>query len=322
MTKRDLRRVAVLAYDKLGIFELGIVTEIFGLPRPELDVKWYDFEVCSLERGPIRATGGIHVEARRDLRAMAKAGTIVIPGWRNPDERPPEALLKPLRSAHAKGARVVSICSGVFVLAAAGLLDGKRATTHWRYAEKLRSQYPAIQVEPDVLYIDEGRVLTSAGSAAGIDLCLHIVRLDYGADIANRVARRLVMPPHRDGGQAQFVPEPVQKTGTAGLAPVLQWLESNFARELRVEDLAAKARMSPRTFARQFRQQTGSTPHQWLTHLRLLAAQRRLERTDDSMDLVAERVGWQTAATLRQHFSRCLDTTPTSYRQKFSTTQR
>jgi AraC family transcriptional activator FtrA len=240
---------------------------------------------------------------------MAKAGTIIIPGWRDPNEHPPEVLLKALRSAYAKGARVVSICSGVFVLAAAGLLDGKRATTHWRYAEKLRSQYPAIQVEPD-------------GSAAGIDLCLHIVRLDYGADIANRVARRLVMPPHRDGGQAQFVPEPVQKTGTAGLAPVLQWLESNFARELRVEDLAAKAKMSPRTFARQFRQQTGSTPHQWLTHLRLLAAQRRLERTDDSMDLVAERVGWQTAATLRQHFSRCLDTTPTSYRQKFSTTQR
>jgi transcriptional regulator GlxA family with amidase domain len=196
----------------------------------------------------------------------------------------------------------------VFVLAETGLLDGRRATTHWRYIDALRASYPKIMVEPDVLYVDEGRILTSAGSAAGIDLCLHIVRRDFGAEIANKVARRLVVPPHRDGGQAHFIQEPLQKRPEVGLAPVLRWLEANFNRRLRVDDLARRAGMSPRTFARQFRRQTGTTPHQWLTHIRLLAAQRRLEQTDETMDDVAEAVGWQTPATLRQHFVKHLGT--------------
>jgi transcriptional regulator GlxA family with amidase domain len=181
----------------------------------------------------------------------------------------------------------------------------------------LRSRYPKIRVEPDVLYVDDNRILTSAGSAAGIDLCLHIVRQDFGAEIANQVARRLVVPPHREGGQAQFIEEPIRKTADEGLAPVLRWLESNLSRSLSVSDLAHRAAMSARTFARQFRRQTGTTPHQWVTHLRLLAAQRRLERTDESMDQVAEAVGWQTAATLRLQFGRHLGTTPTSYRRTF-----
>ena len=319
MRRRDKRKVAVLAYGGLCIFELGIVVEIFGLPRPEMEVDWYKFEICSLERGPLRATGGIHVQASRGLRSLARAGTIVIPGWRRLDEPPPAPLLNALRSAHARGARLVSICSGVFLLAATGLLDGKRATTHWRYADKLSTQFPKVRVDPGVLYVDEGSILTSAGSAAGIDLCLHIVRKDYGAEIANRVARRLMMAPHRDGGQAQFVPDPVGSHATCGLAPVMQWAQSHLDEVLRVNDFARRAAMSPRTFARQFRQQTGTTPHQWITHQRLLAAQRRLEKTDEGMDQIAEAVGLQTAATLRQHFSRTLRTTPTAYRRRFST---
>jgi AraC family transcriptional activator FtrA len=319
MASRDPRMVTALAYDRLAAFEFGIVVEVFGLPRPELGVDWYNFEVCALERGPIRALGCIRVEPRRGLRALKQAGTIVIPGWRHADERPPEPLLRALRAAHADGARLVSICSGVFVLAATGLLDGKRATTHWRYVERLTSLYPKIKVEPDVLYVDEGSILTSAGSAAGIDLCLHIVRRDYGAEIANQVARRLVMPPHREGGQAQYVQETIRGDAGGGLAPVLEWVQSHLSKALKVEDLARKAAMSPRTFARRFREQTGTTPHQWLMHQRLLAAQRRLEKTGEAIDRVAEAVGLQTAATLRQQFGRALGTTPTAYRRRFST---
>src|ERR1700733_11109516 len=226
MRSCDRRRVATLLYDGLSIFEVGIVVEIFGLPRPELEVDWYTFETCSHQRGPLRTTGGVHVQARRGLRTLQQAGTIVISGWKRTSEPPPKSLLNALRSAHARGARLVSICSGAFVLAATGLLDGKRATTHWRYAEELASRFPKIRVDPGVLYVDEGSLLTSAGSAAGIDLCLHIVRCDYGAEIANRVARRLVMPPHRDGGQAQYVQNPVDSRAAGGLAPLMQWAQS------------------------------------------------------------------------------------------------
>jgi len=319
MPKKNMRDVVVLAYDGMCMFEFAIAVEIFGLSRPELGTEWYRFHVCSLDPGPLRATGGVWIKIDNRLAKLSTAGTIVIPGWKGVNEAPPKRLLTALRKAHARGARLVSICSGVFVLAATGLLNGRRATTHWRYVDELRVRYPEITVEPDVLYVDENRVLTSAGSAAGIDLCLHIVRQDYGAEIANRVARRLVMPPHREGGQAQFIQEPIRKTNDIGLAPVLRWLESNVARQLSVDQLAARAAMSPRTFARQFRRQTGTTPHQWITHLRLLAAQRRLEQTNESIDQVAEAVGWQTAATLRQHFMTHLRTSPTSYRRKFYT---
>lgn len=311
--------MVVLAYDGLCMFEFAIAVEIFGLPRPEMGRHWYRFDVCSLESGPLHSTGGIHLKVGSGLSRLSQAGTIVIPGWRAVDVLPPPRLIASLRKAYASGARLVSICSGVFVVAATGLLNKCRATTHWRYVDALRSKYPQIQVEPDVLYVDEGRILTSAGSAAGIDLCLHIVRKDFGAEVANRVARRLVVPPHREGGQAQFVPEPIRKTSTGGLAPILSWLESNLDRELSVTQLAQRAAMSPRTLARQFRRQTGTTPHQWLTHLRLLAAQRCLEQTNDTMDEVAAAVGWQTTATLRQHFSRRLGISPMAYRRKFST---
>ena len=317
MLAPDRRRVVALAYEGLCTFEFGIVVEIFGLARPELDVDWYRFRVCSLQSGPLRATGGITVRAPADLGALARAGTIVIPGW-NPDEAPPEVLLQALRRAHRRGARLVSICSGAFVLAAAGLLDGKRATTHWLFAERLASRFPRVRVEPDVLYIDEGNVLSSAGSAAGIDLCLHIVRRDYGAAIANRVARRLVVPPHREGGQSQYVPDAIRGDATNGLARLLDWVQAHSYQPLTVKDLAERAAMSPRTFARSFLRQTGTTPHRWLIYQRLLSAQRRLETTTESMDEIAQAVGLQTAAALRHHFRRRFRTTPTAYRRSFT----
>jgi len=206
----------------------------------------------------------------------------------------------------------------VFVLAAAGLLDGKRVTTHWRYADRLISRFPNVQVQPDVLYVDDGNILTSAGSAAGIDLCLHIVRRDYGAAIANVVARRLVVAPHREGGQAQYVPCPIRTESEGGLARVLEWAQKHIDRPLSVDEMARKALMSTRTFARRFREETGTTPHQWLTHQRVLHAQRLLETTSDSMDEIAEAVGFGTATTLRQHFARLRRTSPTRYRRRFS----
>ena len=314
----DPRRVAALAYDGLCTFELGIVVEVFGLPRPELGPGWYKFQVCALDKGDLRATGGVTVRATAGLAGLRRAGTIILPGWRDADEPPPEELLRAVRAAYARGARLVTICSGVFVLAAAGLLDGKRATTHWRYVERLRARYPKVKVEPDVLYVDEGRLLTSAGSAAGIDLCLHLVRRDHGAEIANQVARRLVVSPHREGGQSQYTPVPVPAESTGGLAAVLEWAQGRLGEDLSVERWARRAAMSPRTFARRFRAETGTTPHRWLVHQRVLAAQRLLETSDSSIDQVAEGVGLQTAATLRLHFRRALRTTPTAYRRRFS----
>jgi AraC family transcriptional regulator, transcriptional activator FtrA len=316
---RPRHRVVAIAYDRMALFELAIVVEVFGLPRPELDVPWYDFSVCSIDPGPLRATGAVEVLARHGVPAIARADTLIVPGWRDPEERPPEKLLAAVRRAHARGARVVSICSGVFVLAAAGLLDGRRATTHWRYTEILRRRHPAVRVEPDALYVDEGNLFTSAGSAAGIDLCLHLVRLDHGAEIANRVARRLVVSPHREGGQAQFIARPVPAQPGRGLARALDWALAHLDRTLGVAELARAAALSPRTFVRRFHAEMGTTPHRWLIRQRVLAAQRRLERAGESIDEVAGAVGFGTAQTLRLHFRRLMRTSPTAYRRRFTT---
>jgi len=315
--------VVVVAYDRLGLFELGITAEVFGLPRPELEIPWYRFEVCALDPGPLRATGAVQVRARHGLAALARADTIIVPGWRDPAEMPPARLLDALRRAHRRGARVVSICSGVFVLAAAGLLDGRRATTHWRYVDSLRARYPEIRVEPDVLYVDGGAgVFTSAGSAAGIDLCLHLVRLDHGAEIANQVARRLVVPPHRDGGQAQFIRRPVPRVAGGGLARATDWALAHLDRAVGVDELAKAAALSPRTFARRFRAELGSTPHRWLIHQRVVEAQRQLENSRHSIEEIAGAVGFGTAQTLRLHFRRMLRTSPAAYRRRFATRAR
>lgn len=311
-------RVVAVVYDRVALFELAIAVEVFGLPRPELGRDWYEFAVCSADRGALRATASLRVSARHGLRELERADTIIVPGWRDPAEAPPPRLLAALRRGHRRGARIVSICSGVFVLAAAGLLDGRRATTHWRYVEQLRERYPRVTVEPDVLYVTAGRVFTSAGSAAGIDLCLHLVRLDHGAEAANQVARRLVVAPHREGGQAQFIAHPVPPRPGGGLARAMDWALAHLDRELSVEALAKAAALSPRTFVRRFHAEAGGTPHRWLTRQRVLAAQRLLENGRGSVEEVAGAVGFGTAQTLRLHFRRLLRLSPTAYRRRFA----
>jgi AraC family transcriptional regulator, transcriptional activator FtrA len=310
------RLVVALAYDGLCTFEFGVAVEIFGLERPEMGGAWYRFGVAAIEPGPLRAAGGIRIESDGGLRLVERAGTIIVPGWRGAEARVPDRLIAALRRAHKRGARLLSFCSGVFVLAATGLLDGRRATTHWRYAERLARAYPQISVVPDVLYIDEGNLLTAAGSAAGIDLSLHLIRRDWGASAANSVARRLVVPPHRDGGQAQFIERPGEdRVGT--LEETRRWAAERLGEQLDVAAMARHAAVSPRTFARRFREETGTTPLQWLLSQRVLEARRLLERTDLPIDEVAWRSGFGTAASLRDHFRRVTATTPTAYRRSF-----
>ncbi len=312
------RSVVALAYDGLCSFEFGVATELFGLARPELDVEWYDFSVVAAEPGPMRALGGLTVQAPHELGRVATAGTVVVPGWRRPEEPPPADLLDALRAAHDGGARLMSICSGVFLLAATGLLDGAAATTHWRYTDALARRYPAIDVQPEVLYLDNGQLLTSAGSAAGIDLGLHLIRGDHGPAVANSVARRLVVPPHRDGGQAQFIDRPMPARVDESLAATLGWAVDQLHRPLTVADLADHARLGARTFARRFSAEVGESPLRWLTHQRVLRAQELLEATDHSIERVAAEAGFGTAANLRSHFERVTHTTPTRYRATFA----
>ena len=314
---RDPGLVAVLAYDGLCTFEFGIAVEIFGLPRPEFSFPWYRFAVVGVDRGPLRATGGVSVSAPGTLRQLATATTIVIPGWRDRKEPPPADLLDALRRAHRHGARLVSICSGVFVLAATGLLDGRRATTHWRYAEELAARFPAIEVDPHVLYVDAGNILTSAGSAAGIDACLYLVARDFGWRVANTIARRLVMTPHRAGGQAQFIRTPLPDASGSAVASVMEWARQNISRPLRIRDLARRAAMSERTFLRRFGDAAGTTPKVWLQHERIARAQDLLESSDRPLDHIAESCGYQSAETFRSVFRARVGVSPAAYRRQF-----
>jgi len=309
-------RVTVLVYDGLCTFEFGIAVEMFGLARPEL-AQWYDFELCAVDKGPMRAAGGVIVQAPGGVERLASAGTIIVPGWRGVDAEPPAALLQALRNAHANGARLLSYCSGVFVLAATGLLDGRRATTHWRYVQALADRYPRIRIEPDVLYVDEGRLLTSAGSAAALDLSLHLIRRDYGPEVANSVARRAVVPAHRDGGQAQFIHSPMPSQGD-GLGRLLEWMRRHLDQPQPVSVLAERARMSERTLLRRFEEATGVSPKQWLTRERLGRARELLEGSDLGVDRVAEVCGFGSADTLRHHFRQQLQLSPARYRERFA----
>jgi AraC family transcriptional activator FtrA len=316
MASRHL--VAAVAYDRLCTFEFGCTVELFALPRPELAVPWYDFAVCAAEPGPIRAMGGIAVEVSHSLRLLDRADTIVIPGWRDADEAPPAALLRKLRQAYERGARLCSICSGVFVLAAAGVLAGKRATTHWRYVERLSERFADIAVEPDALYVDEGQVLTSAGSAAGLDMLLHLVRKDFGAKVANQVAQRLVIPPHREGGQAQFIPRPVAADERGRLAKLLDWIRIHLAAQHTIESLAERGSMSARTLQREFKATTGLAPYTWIVRERIARAKELLETTGLTAQSIAERVGIGSIESFRHHFRALVGTTPTRYRARFS----
>ncbi|VVE65095.1 transcriptional regulator FtrA [Pandoraea captiosa] len=310
--------VAALAYDRLCTFEFGCVTEMFALERPELGVDWYRFNVCAIESGPLRAAGGITVAAPYTLSRLDRADTIVVPGWRDPDELPPEALLKKIRAAYRRGARLCSICSGVFVLAAAGVLDGKTVTTHWRYAQKLQQRYPSVKVQSDTLYVDDGQIITSAGSAAGLDMLLHLVRRDYGSAVANRVAQRLVVPPHREGGQAQFVPRPVPRDESGRLAKLMDWVRQHPALPHTLRSLAEQASMSSRTLQRHFQEATGMAPYEWLTHERVAVARELLEAQPSApMARIAELAGFGSEESMRRHFRRIAHTSPAAYRQKF-----
>ena len=312
--------VATIIYNGLCVFEFGIAVEVFGLPRPEFDFPWYQFAVAAGDTRRARTTGGIIVEADANLEILKDAQTIVIPGWRDRNERPPERLLAAIHEASQQGARCLSICSGVFVLAAAGLLDGKRATTHWRHASHLKKLYPHIQFEEDVLYVDEGNVITSAGSAAGIDACLHLVRRDFGSKIANSVARRLVMPPHRDGGQAQYVAAPIHERPGHAMSEVMDWARLQIAQPIRVADLAKRAAMSERTFLRRFRDAVGIAPMAWLMRERIFRAQEMLEASDVSLGDVAGQCGFLSLETFRASFKRHLGTSPAAYRKRFQNT--
>jgi AraC family transcriptional regulator, transcriptional activator FtrA len=298
-------------------FDFAVPCEVFGLDRSDIVDPWYEFLVVAAGARRVRTQTGFVIEATSGLADLEGADTVVVPGWSDPDDEPSDALKEALVAAHDRGARVASVCTGAFVLAAAGLLDGRRATTHWMYAERLQRRYPRVLLDPDVLYVADGRVLTSAGTAAGIDLCLHLVALDHGVDVAATVARRLVMPLFRSGGQAQYVDQPIVPTPGTGLGELLDWARANLEAGLTVDDLARHGAMSLRTLTRRFRAAVGMPPGEWLQRERLRLAQRLLESTDDPVELVARRAGYESATTMRAQFSTRLHTSPRAYRRTF-----
>ncbi|WP_422735682.1 helix-turn-helix domain-containing protein [Micromonospora sp. WMMD729] len=308
------RSVAIAATDGMLHFELALAYEVFGSPPDAVPGPWYDVSVCGTS--PVRV-GRFRLEPDGDLTDLARAGTVIVPALADVDAEPPADLVAAVRVAHRAGARVVSLCTGVFVLAAAGLLNGLRATTHWAHTGQLAARHPRVTVDPDVLYVDNGEVLTSAGKAAAMDLCLHLVRRDHGSAVANIVARRLVVPPHRAGGQAQFVTTPVPVRDDHPLADLIPWVMSRLDQPLTVEDLARQANLSARHLTRQFHAVTGTTPLQWLLTQRIRRAQEMLETTDDGVDAIAAAAGMGTATTLRRHFQRSVGVPPDTYRRTF-----
>jgi transcriptional regulator GlxA family with amidase domain len=319
---RHRHRVVILALPSVVPFDLAVPVQVFGYPRPDLGEKRYDVVVCGTHagKGPgrVQTSSSFSINVAHGLDATRRAETIVIPGVDDLTVPIAPAVLRALRTAHHRGARLVTICTGSFALAAAGLLDGLRATTHWGDADEFRARYPAVRLDPNVLYVDEGRLLTSAGIAAGIDLCLHVVRLDHGAAVANAVARRLVVAPHRSGGQAQFIPQPVAAASGHRLEETRMWLLARLGdTSLTVARMAAHAGMPVRSFVRHFVAESGTPPLRWLLRQRILAAQQQLELTDGGVDRVAAACGFGSAVSLRMHFRRALGTSPVAYRRTF-----
>ena len=317
-----LQNVAFVVLNRFPSFEFGVVCEIFGIDRTDDGLPAYDFAVVAGEEGRLVSEHGLALTDPADLDRLAEADLVVVSAIDQQlrDGVPgafPVALLDALRATVARGARVLSVCTGAFVLAAAGLLDGRRCTTHWRYAGDLARYCPRAIVDPDVLYVDADPVITSAGSAAGIDACLYLVRREQGMKVANQIARRMVVAPHRDGGQAQFVDRPLPDGSADTLAELIEWMERHLDQQVTVAELASLAHMSPRTFARRFVQETGTTPLRWLTGQRILLAQRLLEETDESVDQVAWQTGFGNATAFRHHFRAWRGTTPAAYRRTF-----
>lgn len=315
-------RVAVLLFDRPAMFEMSVAIEVWGNDRTAMGVPYSEVRLCSNEGPRLRVETGFDLIVDHQLDTLEWADTIVLPngGRPSPSIDYDPVVLDALRAAHARGARLISFCSGAFVLAATGLLDGRSATTHWTYMSQFTARHPLIEAKPDVLYTGSDGLYSSAGTAAAIDLCLHLVREDWGAEVANTIARRMVVPPHRDGGQAQYISQPVPQSDDVegDLRAVLQWVESNLARNLTVDELARRAAMTPRTFARRFKAATGTTPLQWILHQRVAAAQSALETTNATVDDIAATCGFGSAAALRQHFTKVVGSTPSSYRATFT----
>ena len=313
-----LKNVAVLLWHGgAAPFEIGVLCEAFGVDRSDDGIPVLDFAVCGVEPGPIETTMGFSITTTSGLDRVAEADLVAVPAM-NRHHTPPPAALDALRAAVDRGARVLSVCSGAFALGEAGLLDGRDCTTHWRHTDELQERFPKARVVPEVLYVDSGLVITSAGSAAGLDAALHLWRLEYGAAIASKVARRMVVPPQRAGGQAQYIARPVTDCTAETLGPLLTWITENLDEDLSVEALAKRSHMSARTFARRFRAETGVTPHTWVTNQRILVAEELLERTGNSVDWIAAEVGFGNAAGLRHHFGRSRGVSPQEYRRAFS----
>ncbi len=317
-----VQTVAVVAFDGISPFHLSVPCLVFGQEMGGPHMPHFKLLVCAAEPGPLRTPAGFSVDVVHKLSVMARADIVIVPSWHSPNDKnyraPPEALLKALRAAHKRGARIVGLCVGAFVLAEAGLLDGRPATTHWAVVPTFAQLYPQVELRPDVLYVDDGDVLTSAGTAAGIDCCLHLLRTDHGAEVANHMARRMVVAPHRQGGQAQYVEQPLPASGADHrLADVLGWVQKHLNRPHSLDELARRALLSRRTFTRHFRQVTGTTVGQWLLNQRLALAQRQLESTSRSIEQIAVDAGFGTAVSMRQHFASSLNTSPSTYRREF-----
>lgn len=313
-------RIAVIAFDGLKPFHLSVPSIVFGSVPAE--AGGFEVMVCAAESGPLLTSAGFSISVAHDFSAVDSADIVIMPTWHDDCRPAPEALLEVLRRAHARGARLLGLCLGAFPLAQAGLLDGKTATTHWAFADGLRAAYPKVKVDPEVLYVDEGCVLTSGGVAAGLDCCLYLLRALRGAEVANAVARQLLVAPHRQGGQAQFIERPLPVSPSDGrFAEVLEWVTHNLAQNHSLDALADRAAMSRRHFTRHFRQATGTSFKQWLLGQRLAQAQRMLERSDASVDLIADETGFGTALSLRQHFRAVLQTSPSAYRKQFRARQ-
>jgi transcriptional regulator GlxA family with amidase domain len=316
-----LKSVAVIVVPNFSIFEFGTACEVFGIDRSGrgAGVPAFDFRVCTPEPGNVPMKSGLSMNVSHGLEATEDADLVIMAPFGR-DQEMPEPVLAALRGADARGAWVMSICSGAFALARAGLLDGRRCTTHWHFSRDLAEAYPDVQVDENVLYVQDGNIMSSAGTAAGIDACLHLVRLELGANVAASIARDMVVPPHRDGGQAQYVEQPVPFRADGSLAPTRAWALARLREPLTVADLAAHAHVSERTFARRFASETGMPVLRWLHTERIAAARTALETTDASIDDIAHSCGFGTAANLRKHFRRHVSTTPTAYRRAFSRT--
>jgi AraC family transcriptional activator FtrA len=310
-----IRNVAVVALPDVAVFELGVLCELFGYDRTADGLPGYDFALCSADGAPVRTHAGFDISVHADLSRTDEADLVAVVPYGTGDESP--EVRAALRRAHERGAWVMSVCTGAFALGAAGLLDGRRCTTHWRHTAELARRYPAAQVDPGVLYVQDGKILTSAGTAASIDAGLHLIRQEQGSAVANMIARRMVVPPHRDGGQAQYIETPIPTAGCETLQPVLNHVLATLDHPHTVDTMADLAHMAPRTFARRFRGETGATPHDWLTGQRLLLARQLLEDSDLGVDSIAERAGFGSAQTLRHHFAQRLSTTPQAYRGTF-----